>query len=392
MLFRSNIADVYKSDEFDFSGPMKYDALTNYRTQSMLVIPLKDNENEVIGVLQLINALDEEGRTIPFDPSYEFIISSLASQAAIAVANMMYVEEMKTLMKSFVQAMATAIDERTPYNGSHTRKVTEYASMIADYMNELYKAGKSEIYFDENRKENLQLAASLHDIGKMIVPLSVMNKSTRLGYKINDVLGRLELICCYMKCDMLEGTLPEAEYKVEKQYIDDCVRFIQDINGLGFLCDEKLRYIHELDKKYYINKKGKKTKYITPQEAECMMIQKGTLTADERFIMESHVSMTAKILDKVHFSRSYEKVPVWASSHHEMMDGSGYPNHLKGDDVELETRILAAVDIYDALTSADRPYKKPMDKDKAFSVLNEMANEGKLDKTIIGYLHSCLQI
>lgn len=133
-----NIADVYASREFDFSGPLRYDSMTGYHTQSMLTIPLLNQEDEAVGVLQLINAMDEEGKVVPFDESLERIVLSLASQATIAVSNVRYLEEIKDQMWSFTEAMAEAIDTRTPYNANHVRNVAVYAGKIADYINTLH--------------------------------------------------------------------------------------------------------------------------------------------------------------------------------------------------------------------------------------------------------------
>ncbi|MCI6629362.1 MAG: GAF domain-containing protein, partial [Lachnospiraceae bacterium] len=139
-----NIPDVYHSDRFDFSGPKKYDALTGYHTQSLLVIPLENNEGELLGVLQLINAIDEQGNVIPFDKQYEIIIRALGSMAAIELTNLSYVEELKAQLRSFVEAFATAVDERTPYNGTHTRKVAEYACILAEYIARKHALGECE--------------------------------------------------------------------------------------------------------------------------------------------------------------------------------------------------------------------------------------------------------
>ncbi|MDE6635961.1 MAG: HD domain-containing protein, partial [Lachnospiraceae bacterium] len=143
--------------------------------------------------------------------------------------------------------------------------------------------------------------------------------------------------------------------------------------------------IDAIASKSYIKPDGRVIEYMSAEEADCLKIRRGTLSASERRVMESHVDMTEKILSRVHFDKTYEKVPVWAAAHHEMLDGSGYPKHLKGDEIEPEARMLAIIDIYDALTSADRPYKMPMSKEEAFLVLADMADEGKLDKVLLEY-------
>ena len=197
-----NIEDVYHSERFDFSGPKKYDAITGYRTKSMIVIPMADAEGELVGVLQLMNSKDKDGNVIPFTLDAEFVLRSMSSQAAVSVSNMKYMEEIKTQLHSFVSAFATAVDERTPYNGSHTRKVTVYAGILADYINQKHQQGMCEEYFDENRREQLVLAAALHDIGKMIVPLGVMNKETRVAGNIYKIEDRFKLLKAYYELDM----------------------------------------------------------------------------------------------------------------------------------------------------------------------------------------------
>jgi len=385
-----NIADVYDSDEFDFSGPKRYDAMTGFRTQSMLVIPVENNTGELIGVLQMMNAQDENGKVIPFDPQFEIIIRSLGSLAAIELANIRYVHEIKAQLHSFVEAMATAIDERTPYNGSHTRKVAEYATVLARKINEKCELGEIEESFDEDRLERLQLAALLHDIGKMIVPRSVMNRATRLDRDMKALEDRFELLACFYQIDFLKGKMTEAEYQEKDALLKDIIDFVHRIDNVGFLQQEDFDRVQEIATLYYEKEDGEKVFYITERERVCLSVRKGTLTDDDRKIMEGHVTMTAKILSKVHFNKNYIDVPRWAAEHHEYLDGSGYPNHIKGEELDTETRILAIADIYDALTATDRPYKPPMPKAKACAILHSMANEGKLEERFVGWLEEAV--
>ena len=208
-----NISDVYASSRFDFSGPRQYDSLTGYRTQSQLVVPLVNNENELIGVLQLINAMDEAQNVIAFDEQYELIIRSLGAMAAIELTNLSYVEALKTQIYSFVEALTTALEERTPYNAQHTRNVERYASMLADYINDLHAEGKCEEFFEPGWKEQLMLAALIHDIGKMVIPLNIMNKATRLDQEIGRVDDRFKLLHTLYEVDMLRGRITQEEYE-----------------------------------------------------------------------------------------------------------------------------------------------------------------------------------
>ncbi len=386
-----NIPDVYNDTRFDFSGPKKYDSLTGYHTQSLLVIPIENNEDELIGVLQLLNAMDEGGNVIPFDSEYEIIIRSLGAQAAIEMTNLKYVQEVKRQLRSFVEAMSTAIDERTPYNGSHTRKVAEYAGMIADYINKQHQAGACDDYFDENRKDKLELAALLHDIGKMVVPLSIMNRATRLDRDLGTVETRFRLLEAYYVIDKMKGRIDEAEYQKRIAYLRESMDFIHRIDGKGVLDDADYDRVQELAGHSYVNDAGEPLPYLTKREKDRLSIRKGTLTEDDRRQMEYHVVMTEKILGKVRFNKNYEEIPKWAASHHELLDGSGYPRHLRGADLALETRMITVADVYDALTARDRPYKKPVSQEKALGILKDMADEGKLDCRLVEYLAAAVR-
>lgn len=385
-----NIEDVYHSEEFDFSGPKRYDAMTGFRTQSMLVIPVENNTGDLIGVLQMMNAQDENGKVIPFDPQYEIVIRSLGSLAAIELSNIQYVEEIKEQLHSFVEAMATAIDERTPYNGSHTRKVAEYATILAKKINEKYEAGECEEGFDEDRLEKLQLAALLHDIGKMIVPRSVMNRATRMDRDMAALEDRIALLTCYYEIDGLKGKITREEYEEKVSLLKDILEFVHRIDNVGFLQQEDFDRVQEIAKMYYEKEDGEKVYFITERERVCLSVRKGTLTDEDRTIMESHVTMTAKILSKVHFNKNYTDVPRWAAEHHEYLNGSGYPNHISGEQLDTETRILAIADIYDALTASDRPYKPPMPKAKACAILHSMVDEGKLEGRFVDWLEEAV--
>lgn len=382
-----NIVDVRKDETFDFSGPKKYDAMTGYHTQSMMVVPLIDDDDEVAGVLQLINAQDSEGNVIGFESHFEKIIYALGSLTAIAISNMRYQQELKDQMWSFTEAMAAAIDERTPYNASHTRKVAKYSGMIADHINELHDKGLEEEYFDTNRKEQLVMGAFLHDIGKMAVPLEVMNKATRLNGRESEISKRLEIFRLKAKVMMLEGKMSEEWYEDITSHIDETISMMEKVNSAGFLDDdtyESLQKILEYD--------FGGEPFFTDKEKECLSIRKGTLTQEERKVMESHVVITKKILDKVHFIKYFENAPIWAAQHHECLNGKGYPLGLTAEQLGVEARIMAVADICDALLATDRPYKKPIPKEKAFAIMRDMAASGNIDGKYVEYLYDCIDV
>ncbi len=387
-----NIADVYESELFDFSGPKKYDEANDYHTRSMVAIPMIDYADNVIGVMQLINATDDAGELRSYSEEEEHILLSLASQTAIALANMTYVDEIRRQLWSFTEALTEAIDARTPYNASHTRQVAKYAGYIVDHINELHLDGKEELFFSEEHRDEIVMAALLHDIGKMIVPIRVMNKQTRLGDHEETIRQRLDRIALLSKIDLLESRISIED----KMSVDDKIAYTLDVmgraNSAGFINDELMAEVDTVcDYTYDSPEAGETVSFLSDEEKGFLHIRKGTLTDEERRIMESHVEMTDRILGKVYFNKSYERAPRWAAMHHECIDGSGYPLGISEASVDTEARILAVADICDALLATDRPYKKPLPMDKAFSIMRSMADEGKLETRFVEYLETVLR-
>lgn len=385
-----NIEDVYYSTEFDFKGPKNYDKITGYHTKSMLVFPLVDHEEKLHGVIQLINAKNDNDEVIAFDRQYEYIVYSLASQASVTLANVKHIEEMKAMFNSMAEAFTTAIDERTPYNANHTKNVAKYTRFFIDYLNALYEEGKTWYHFGENEREQIILAARLHDIGKMTVPLEVMNKAQRLGSGIKDVMERLEKIRLWLKIDYLEKIITEEEWIEKTALVEESKSFVKEVNVLPFLDDDMLDRVNKLGNRQYITREGEIIPFITAEEKYNLSIRKGTLSQKERKVMENHVVTTSKILSMIRFGKEYEMVATMAGQHHEFLDGSGYPEHLKGDKLCTGVRLLTIMDIFDSLISTDRPYKKVIPKDRALSILNEMAGEGKLDGELVNLWKECI--
>ena len=387
-----NIPDVYANGQFDSSGACRSESLTGCRMQSQLLVPLANQEDELIGVLQLINAMDEEGNVTAFHEAYERIVRALGSMAAIELTNLSYVEALKAQMYSCMEALTTALEEQTPYNAQHTRNVEKYASLLADYIIKLQKEGRCRQIFDPARKEQLMLAALIHDIGKMVVPLNIMNKPTRLDKGIERVDDRFALLRALYEVDMLRGRISREAFETTIADLDAELAFIHEMNETAYVSDEACEHIERLAAKQHVKEGGSVLCYLTRKEVECLCIRRGTLTMQERREMENHVVMTTKILDKVQFYKGFSMVPKWAGAHHEYLDGSGYPNHLKGDALDLETRILTVVDIYDALVATDRPYKKPVSRQKAIQILRDMAQQGKVDAQLVEWLDEALKM
>ena len=376
---RINIADVYKSDIYDFSGAQKYDSLNDYRTVSMLVIPMDDSRGDIIGVLQLINALDEAGSTIPFDEEYEEIITALASLAAISITNRRLTQDVSDILHSFVKVMVEAVDKRTPYNASHTRHMVRYAERFIQWLDET----ENPLRFCENDKDPFLMSVWLHDIGKLVVPLTVMDKPTRLGASFDTIKSRVEIARLMLRIEGLKNPLEQRRYEEEEKSLCAAWDLIRKANQAPFLHRDLIAELKELSKLSCATIDGEIIPLLTENEFAAITVSKGTLTEEERKEMEKHVEYTADFLNKMKFGGHYGKVPMWASSHHEFLDGSGYPAHMKAEELPKEVRLLTILDIFDALTAEDRPYKPPMTKDRAFIVLHDMASEGKLDEELV---------
>lgn len=386
-----NVADVYENDRFNFQRTFQYDKEKGYRTHSLLVVPLVNHDNEIMGVLKLINALDDTGQVIAYEKKYEYIVYALASQAAVTLDNMSHMEQMKTLLYSMVSAFTTAIDERTPYNANHTKNVAKYTGELIDYINGCYGRGETSLHFNGRQKEQIVMAALLHDIGKLTTPLKIMNKATRLGERLPVVISRMELIECKNKIDFLEEKVFREEYERRSSYLIEAKKLVELADTAPYLDKSTLRAIDDLANHSYTEANGTEIPYITELEKESLSILKGTLTGAERKIMEEHVVITSKLLGKICFSKEYEMVPALAGAHHEFLNGTGYPNHLTEPDIPNEARILTVLDIYDSLISTDRPYKQPIPVPRALDTLDEMAAEGKLDMELVRLLRAMVE-
>ena len=383
-----NIADVYTDQNFDWKGPREYDRVTGYRTQSMLVIPLINHEDEVIGVLQLMNARDDDRAVCEFGEDQEFVTFSLASQAAISVSNMNMLKELKDQMYSFVSSFATVIDARTPYNAKHTYNVARYCENFVDYLNDLHKTGRTDYTINAEMREQLILAAMLHDVGKVVIPLEVMNKSDRLSSMFPIIKMRWKNIRLILENQHLSGQLNDEEYNCRLTEFEDNIKFVEETNVAGFVGDAEFEKIDKLSEIEY-EWNGDKIPFMTEEERDELKIRKGTLTAKERSIIEEHVVYTDKILSKITFGKKYNMVRFFAGAHHEFINGTGYPNHLKEEDIPLEVRILTIMDVFDSLSSSDRPYRKQSSLADTFEILRAMAKEGKLDSSLVELARNC---
>lgn len=376
---RIRVDNVYADDRFDFSGTRRYDEMTGYRTRSMMVLPMENEKGRLIGVLQLINAMDGEGRTAAFDPALEPLLTALASQAAISLAAMQYTDQINTLLDSLVQAFSRAIDERSHYTANHTKTMAAIGDRFLDWLATV----RPEKAMAPEKRKAFRMAVLLHDAGKLAIPLQVMDKATRLADRLADIEERFRVMGLLDRLAQAQGLLPEADAGARAAEREQALERIRRADRAGFLPDDELAALAAIAQRTFTDETGAVRPWLTPEEAQCLSIRKGTLTDGERASMQSHVAVTERILEQITFPEEYADVPAWASAHHEFLNGTGYTHRLSGPDIPREARLLTILDIFEALTAKDRPYKAPMPVEKALSVLEDMAAHGCLDPDLL---------
>ena len=382
-----NIPDVYKTTKYQFDGTKDFDKSTSYHSKSMLVIPLINHDNEVIGVLQLINKI-KNGEIINFNKLDEKVIISLASQAAMALTNMQLITSLEDFIDAFVTTIAKAIDTKSPYTSDHIGKVEEIALLVAKAIsddNTIYK----KIKYSENDYKQLSLAAWMHDIGKISMPEHIMDKATKLEKifdRIHLIEQRFEVIKLNKEIEYLKNQTPRTEYENFINEINNDIEFIKRINfGGEFLSEEDIQKLENISKKVYIKNDGEIISFISEDEFYNLSIKKGTLTKEEIEIIRNHAQLSLDMISGLPFPKKYKDVLNIACNHHEKLNGLGYPRGLKAEEIRLEDRIMILADIFEALTASARPYKDAMKLSKVKDILSSMANKGELDKELIDF-------
>ena len=396
-----NIQDAYAPDQgFDFSGTRAFDERTGYHSQSFSTVPMRNHENEVIGVLQLINAKDPiTHQIIAFSDSHQRLVESLASQAAIALTNHQLIEGLKGLFESFIKLIADAIDEKSPYTGGHCQRVPVLTMMLAEAaIQSQHDAFKS---FDLNAQElyELKIAAWLHDCGKVTTPESIMDKATKLETifdRIHLIDDRFELLKSQREANHLRKVI-EAQAKgktinpkhlaheinVIKKQLDDDKNFIRKVNygSESMSADDQAR-VRQIANYQYQNEAGQSVKFLSEDETYNLTIPKGTLTPEERQIINNHIVVTINMLESLPYPKGLRRVPEYAGGHHERMDGTGYPKGLTREQMSIPARIMGVADIFEALTSKDRPYKKAKTLSDTLNILGNMKLNHHIDPDV----------
>jgi HD-GYP domain-containing protein (c-di-GMP phosphodiesterase class II) len=389
-----NIADAYLAEGFDFSGTRNFDTHTGYRSTSFLAIPMKDHDGEIIGVLQLLNALDVAGNVVAFTHDDQRLAESLASQAAIALTNRMLITQLEVLFESLIQLINTAIDDKSPYTGAHCERVPTLTMMIADAASKSVDGPLAGFSMNERERYELKIAGLLHDCGKITTPVHVVDKSTKLETifdRIEFVSQRFEILkrdaeIKYLRAKLEGGDAgaAEAHYQAMLKSIEDDCAFLRRINiGGERRSEEALQRdnarINHIASQTFTNERGELSPFLSEDERESLSIPSGTLTNVERSIINHHIDATIKMLEALPWPRHLKNVPEYAGGHHERMDGRGYPRGLTREQMSIPARIMGIADIFEALTARDRPYKTGKTLSESLNILGNFKINGHID-------------
>ena len=386
-----NITDAYNAKGYDFSGTYEFDKSTGYHSQSFLAVPMKNHENDIIGVLQLINAKSPgTEEIIPFSEEDQHLVESLASQAAVAITNKQLIDSFNELFSSLVQLIATAIDEKSPHTSGHCERLPVITMLIADAAHNTKEGEFKKFLMTNGDRYELEVAAWLHDCGKLTTPEYVMDKST----KLERIVDRIELIDLRLEiikrdaeieklASLIEGNNSDEAsiiYEEKIKTINEAGEFVRRHNRGGeFMHEEDIDKIKNCAKLKWKDKDGVIQPLLNQDEVDNLCIVKGTLTEKEREIINNHIVATIKMLDTLPFPKHLQNVPEYAGGHHERVDGRGFPKGLVKEQMSVQARIMAIADVFEALTARDRPYKEPMKLSQAVSILKKMSETGHID-------------
>lgn len=392
-----NIQNAYEAKDFDFTGARKFDEKTGYHSQSFLTIPMKNHEAEIIGVLQLINAIDPDTQEIiPFSAANQSLVESLASQAAVAMTNQNLIEGLKGLFEAFIELMAEAIDQKSPYTGGHCRRVPELTMMLGQAAIDTKMGPLKDFTLNEKEFYELKIAGWLHDCGKVTTPEAVMDKATKLSEifdRMHLIDQRFELLKMQAECNMLKKQVAalqdgrqesdltlKSEYEAFVLQCDADRDFLRKSNiGSEFMTLEDQQRVRDIARIPFLNSEGKSVPFLSQNEVYNLNIDRGTLTHEEREVINNHIVVTINMLESLPYPNALKRVPEYAGGHHERMDGRGYPKGLTREQMSIPARIMGIADIFEALTSKDRPYKKAKTLTESLHILGKMKEDHHID-------------
>ena len=374
-----NIKDAYNEEGFDFSGLKGFDEKQSYRSTSMLNVPLKDHEDNIIGVLQLLNSTcNKTNEIIPFENEKIQLIESLSSQAAVALNNRMLLNNLEKLFDSLVRYTVKAIDSRSHHTAGHSSRVAKLTRKFAEVVSSQTSGVFKEVFFNDDELYEIWISGLVHDVGKIGTPEAILDKHKKLdGAKFDLILERLKRYKSILKCKYKDEEL--HKYLID---LDDDYSFLIKINEPGYMSEEDLDKLNQIYNKSFYDGFDE-INYLTDEEYDNLSIRRGNLTSKEREIIQGHIIETQKLLKSLDFPEKLKNVPFYAGAHHENINGKGYPDNLKGNEIPLPARMMAIVDIWEAVTAQDRPYRPPVNDTIASKIIKEEVDSGKLDKDLV---------
>ncbi len=391
-----NIADAYTEEGFDFSGTKSFDTKTGYRSKSFLTVPMKNHENEIIGVLQLINCRDRAtGEVVAFSHADQQLAESLASQAAIALTKRQLISRLENLFESFINLINAAIDDKSPYTGGHCQRVPTLTMLLAEAVNSCNIGPLKDFTMSDHDRYELKIAGLLHDCGKVTTPVHVVDKATKLQTifdRIDLLDTRFEIVKRDAEISMLRARLAalgqpwrspshETELAARIRQIDEDREFLRRVNvGQETMNDADLARVREIAGRYtWTNPNGEQADFLTSEEVHNLTIRHGTLTPEERRIINHHIEVTIQMLESLPWPKHLKNVPEYAGGHHERMDGKGYPRGLVREQMSVQARCMGIADIFEALTAKDRPYKRGKTLSESLVILGQFKLNNHID-------------
>lgn len=404
-----NIADAYDAVHFDFTGTKAFDKKNNYRSKSFLSIPLTNHQGEIIGILQLINALDPEtSEIIHFDSVSQRFAEALASQAATVLTKQQLIIDLENMFESLVKLIATAVDEKSPYTGGHCRRVPELASMLTEAAHDTDHGYLQDFKLSEADRYELTIAAWLHDCGKIITPEHVIDKATKLEAifdRIHLLETRFEIIKRDREIAFLKRQLSDLQHsksqsppatakakmastqaqQLEQNFLSNISQLNEDLafirccnTGGEAMSDADIARLRSLQT-LTLSLNNVDIPLLSDEEIYNLSIFRGTLTSEERKIINNHINVTIAMLEAIKFPKHLQNVVEYAGGHHERMDGKGYPKGLSREEMSIPARAMAIADVFEALTAKDRPYKPGKKLSEALFILKKMKEEQHID-------------
>lgn len=386
-----NIQNAYLETGYDFSGAKAFDSAMGYRTQSVLAVPLVNHQNKVLAVLQLINAKNDQGQTIEFGEFQQKLAESLASQASIAMQNRLLINQLEQLFEGLIQLINTAIDQKSPHTAGHCLRVPELTLMLAEAAHQESEGPLADFFLTDKDRYELKIASMLHDCGKITTPVHVVDKATKLE-TIFDRMGLIEtrFECAHQSLERqaLANLLqhPQDDQAIQertrlaRQALADDLTFLKKTNiGSERMQSEDIDRIQTIAARTWIDSSGQLQPLLTQDEVLNLSIVAGTLTQPEREIINHHIVSTISLLKQLPWPDHLQQVAEYAGGHHERMDGKGYPNGLKREQMSVQARMMGIADIFEALTASDRPYKKAMPLSQGIAIMRRMKETQHID-------------